>query len=199
MNKAYTSRRPFRCNVLDVEASGLGSSSFPIEVGVVLSDGTEYQATLKPAPDWQHWSKEAEDMHGLTREYLEANGQCIRKVCSELNTLCRNETLYTDCWVYDLPWILKLFEQAGMYPAFKCMPIESVLTEQQISHWVNHKSRVAASFNVRPHRALNDARIIAKTLKKLRRQNEINRLKKRRLFQQAMQEHSEAGNPQYIS
>ncbi len=173
MNKGFNFRRPFRCNVLDVEASGLGSNSYPVEVGVVMADGTEYQAVIKPADSWEHWSEEAEAMHGLSREYIEANGQSIRQVCLDLNRLCRNETLYTDCWVHDLPWILKLFEQAGMYPAFKCMPIESVLKEHQISNWVKHKSKIGACFDLKPHRALNDARIIAKTLQRLRTQNEI--------------------------
>ena len=172
MNKGCTFRRPFRCNVLDVEASGLGSNSYPIEVGIVLADGTEYQSIIKPAPDWQHWSEDAEIMHGLSRDYIEANGQPIRQVCSELNNLCRNETLYTDCWVYDLPWVLKLFEQAGMYPAFKCMPIESVLNESQITNWVEHKSKIGACSDLKPHRALNDARVIAGTLQHLRNQNE---------------------------
>ncbi|WP_461421998.1 hypothetical protein [Ketobacter sp.] len=168
-------RRRVRCNVLDIEASGLGSDSYPIEVGVVMASGREYQALIKPAPEWKHWCKEAEAMHGINCEALETYGLSVHDVCAELNDFCRGETLYSDCWTRDLPWILTLFGQAGVYPAFKCSPIEMVLKEHQLSDWTQHKNKIIEATGLRSHRALNDARIIAKTMNMLLGQAQIMR------------------------
>ena len=37
----------------DVEASGFGSASYPIKVGVVTADGSRYCRLIKPFQDWQ--------------------------------------------------------------------------------------------------------------------------------------------------
>jgi hypothetical protein len=41
--------------VLDVEASGFGAGSYPIEIGYIASDGTSYCTLIRPAPSWTHW------------------------------------------------------------------------------------------------------------------------------------------------
>ena len=44
----------FRPFIIDVEASGFGSSSYPIEIGVALEYGSRHSALIKPADDWIH-------------------------------------------------------------------------------------------------------------------------------------------------
>ena len=55
---------------VDVEASGFGSLSYPIEIGIALPDGNRYCTLIAPAPSWVHWDPKAEALHGLSRERL---------------------------------------------------------------------------------------------------------------------------------
>lgn len=40
--------------VLDVEASGFGRYSYPIEVGYALPDGRVFCTLIRPEPHWTH-------------------------------------------------------------------------------------------------------------------------------------------------
>jgi len=55
-----------RIGFLDVEASGLGPDSFPIEIGWAILGGPAGSVLIKPAPDWSQdaWDETAEDLHG---------------------------------------------------------------------------------------------------------------------------------------
>ena len=46
--------------IIDVEASGFGGASYPIEIGVALDDGHKYCALILPEPEWTHWDAAAE-------------------------------------------------------------------------------------------------------------------------------------------
>ena len=41
--------------IIDVEASGFGPLSYPIEVGLALSAGEKYCSLILPAADWTHY------------------------------------------------------------------------------------------------------------------------------------------------
>ncbi|MET0379714.1 MAG: hypothetical protein ABW049_12050, partial [Spongiibacteraceae bacterium] len=56
--------------ILDFEASGLGGGTYPIEVGYVLGDGRSACYLIRPEPDWQGWSADAEKLHGISRALL---------------------------------------------------------------------------------------------------------------------------------
>jgi hypothetical protein len=45
--------------IIDVEASGFGSLSYPIEVGVVDQTGIRFCSLIKPQNDWIHWDEQA--------------------------------------------------------------------------------------------------------------------------------------------
>lgn len=157
----------FNGNVIDLEASGLDSQSYPIEVGVVLADGTTYEALLKPASHWQSWDREAEELHGISREQLEAEGRNLAEVCLDLNILSAGKTLYSDCWAFDSSWLNKLFTEAGVIPEFRCSPIEFIVQEQHLMNWAGYKRDFIKATNIQPHRALNDAIIISETLERM--------------------------------
>lgn len=156
----------FNGNVIDLEASGLASNSYPIEVGLVLGNGQSFEALIKPLPHWQHWDEEAESIHGIDREQLETDGQDIRAVCQQINKLCAGKTLYSDCWVHDSRWLNLLFSEAGIPMEFRCSPMEVFLDDEELENWLYHKSEFCRTSNIRPHRALNDAIIIAETLER---------------------------------
>lgn len=56
--------------VVDVEASGFGRASYPIEVGFVLPNGHSFCSLIYPEPEWTHWDPQAETIHHISRELL---------------------------------------------------------------------------------------------------------------------------------
>ena len=63
----HHSETPFPPPILDIEASGFGPGSYPIEVGFVTSDGKAWCSLIRPESDWRHWDEKAAAMHGITR------------------------------------------------------------------------------------------------------------------------------------
>lgn len=154
-------------NVIDIEASGLHSGSYPIEVGIVMSNGQTYEALIQPFNGWTHWDGKAEALHGISRETLKQEGRSAFEVCEEINRLCAGKTLYSDCWVYDWPWLQKLFAYTSTTPKFQCRSIETILTEEDLINWPLYKAEYSRCAQINPHRALNDAIIISETLERL--------------------------------
>lgn len=153
----------FRPNVLDFEASGFGVSSYPIEVGAVLSSGQKYCTLIQPASNWNHWDPQAQEVHGVTPVDLHKHGKPVHTVAQELNTFLAKQTLYSDGWVVDKPWLLTLFYQAGLQPNFYLSPLELILKEAQMAIWAQTKQSVMNELALSRHRASSDALIIQET------------------------------------
>jgi hypothetical protein len=154
--------KPF---IIDVEASGFGSASYPIEIGVALNDGRKFCTLIIPAPDWTHWDEEAEKIHQVSRNILEAYGKPINEVADQLNEMFAGMTLYSDGWVVDKPWLTTLFQAAGRPMKFSVSPLEMILSEKQMAVWHDTKDKVIIEMNLTRHRASNDAWIIQETFK----------------------------------
>jgi hypothetical protein len=149
--------------VLDVEASGFGAGSYPIEVGIALPDGTTRCYLIRPAPDWTHWDAAAESVHRITRTILDSRGRPLREVAERLNGDLRGLTVYSDAWGYDRSWIARLFDAAEMPQHFRLESLRSLMTEAQIGCWDNARRAVQESLGVVRHRASADALVIQKT------------------------------------
>ncbi|WDP84202.1 MAG: hypothetical protein HUN05_02695 [Desulfobacter sp.] len=67
MEKNKKTIRPY---IVDVEASGFGSQSYPIEIGLALGPDTRYCSLIIPSPQWTHWDKAAEKTHAISRDLL---------------------------------------------------------------------------------------------------------------------------------
>lgn len=158
--------RPVEPPIIDLEASGFGATSYPIEVGVALEGNRKYCTLILPAPAWTHWDEEAEKVHRIARDILEHHGRPMQEVASQLNSLLRGRTLYTDGWVVDKPWLITLFHAAGMEMEFQVSPLEIILSEYQMEHWHATKDRVIAEMNQARHRASYDAWTIQETYKR---------------------------------
>ena len=105
--------------IIDIEASGFGSSSYPIEIGVALADGLTACYLIRPPETWVHWDRNSEHLHHLTRERLLQNGRTPEDVARELNQLLKAQTVYSDAWGFDQTWLSRLFEHAGVRQQFK--------------------------------------------------------------------------------
>ncbi len=146
--------------VLDVEASGFDPHSYPIEVGFVTAEGKRFSRLIKPYVDWSHWCEDAESTHGISRNDLEQHGRDGREVAQELNQWLSGQTVYTDGWVLDKPWMIKLFDRAQVSMDFWVSPIEMVLSEAIMGSWDEAKALLQASFHEPRHRASTDALFI---------------------------------------
>ncbi len=155
-----TQKKPI---IIDVEASGFGGTSYPIEIGVALDDDTKYCALIVPASGWNHWDESAESVHRIARDILEAYGKPAREVAEELNQRFEGKTLYSDGWVVDKPWLTMLFHAAGLDMKFSVSALEMILSEDQMERWHAEKDRVLAEVNKSRHRASLDAWVIQET------------------------------------
>lgn len=145
---------------VDFEASGIAPDSYPIEIAVVSIDG-EYQALVRPVHYWTHWSFDAQDMHGISRKALLADGLEPSVIAAELNARFEGAKLCSDS-PHDGFWLDTLYEAAGIEPSFELLPLESFVGRSGASEIY----RLLPNRHV--HRALPDARaLMAATLKHL--------------------------------
>lgn len=149
--------------VLDFEASGFASDSYPIEVGVVTYEGERYCSLIEPQAYWHHWDDDAEAIHGITRIQLHKMGHTVRQVCERLNALLTGQQVYSDAWVWDQRWLITLYDAARLQPSFTFSPIESIVTEEQLMIWDEEKVRVFSAMDSVRHRASSDAYAIQQT------------------------------------
>ena len=150
-------------SVIDVEASGFGFDSYPIEVGVVTHSDQRLCFLIAPFSDWSYWDDNAESVHGISRHVLLDRGKHPIEVCCALNLLLRDTTVYSDAWVHDYDWINKLFYRSKIKMEFRVSPIESVATEEQLIVWDDTKEVIVSELGLVRHRASSDALIIQKT------------------------------------
>lgn len=149
--------------ILDIEASGFGAGSYPIEVGVAMPDGALHAWLIRPLKEWTHWQDSAEEVHGISRERLQNEGQSLQDVANELNELLAGRIVYSDGWGVDRTWLAKLFYEAGVIQGFKLDSIYSLLSEEQLEKWHHTREEVLQETGMVPHRAGTDALIIQKT------------------------------------
>lgn len=149
--------------IIDLEASGFGPQSYPIEVGIVLENGDRFCTLISPEEEWTHWSDSAEALHGIARVNLIAAGKSARRVAEQLNGWLEGKTVYSDGWVVDKPWLTKLFYAAGVEMKFQVSSLEMIMTEPQILLWDETKVRVTEEAKLPRHRASNDAWLIQET------------------------------------
>lgn len=152
---------------IDVEASGLGIGSYPIEVGVAMADTSMHCTLIRPEDDWTHWDAEAEVLHGITREILLVNGKSILKVAMLLNEWLDGQTIYSDAWGNDSCWLGLLFERASLQQRFTIDSVASLLSQDQMKLWHSKKLEVTKRMDLKRHRASSDALILQKTLLEL--------------------------------
>lgn len=146
--------------VIDLEASGFGRGSYPIEVGFVLPDGATYCSLIRPAPHWTHWDPSAESLHHITPAILASHGKPPVEVATALNTRLRGRVVYSDGWANDYSWLGLLFDEVDMVPAFRLENLRKILDEDEAALWHPIKESVLAETHQDRHRASIDARVI---------------------------------------
>lgn len=150
--------------VIDIEASGFGRGSYPIEVGFVLPDGRSDCMLIRPADHWLHWDPAAEALHGIARDTLVAHGWSIADVAKRLNRQLDGMTVYSDAWGYDFTWLSTLYDEASCRPAFRLESLTRLLSPDELDRWDAVKRAVFRTSSQDRHRASADARLLQATL-----------------------------------
>jgi hypothetical protein len=145
---------------LDIEASGFGRNSYPIEVGYVRDDGSAWCSLVQPEPGWTHWDRDAADVHGITREALLRHGRPAREVARVLNDALAGRTVYCDGWAHDYAWLGALFDAAGQSPHFHLESVQALLDDRLRLALDPALQRTRASCGLQRHRASSDARVL---------------------------------------
>ncbi|MFV8836496.1 hypothetical protein ACNSTU_16160 [Aquisalimonas sp. APHAB1-3] len=104
---------------IDFEASGLTSESYPIEVAWSMPDGTVESHYIDPAPHWDYWDPEAEAIHWIPRHLLRDCGRPVAWIAERMNAVLAGHTVYCDAPGMDRFWMNRLFDAAGVEPAFE--------------------------------------------------------------------------------
>jgi len=146
--------------ILDIEASGLGRGSYPIEVGFVAADGGLFCSLVRPEPDWRHWDPAAEALHGISRELLQRHGRSAAWMAEQLNERLAGQTVYCDGWGQDYPWLARLFDAAGQRPRFRLDDLRRLLSEAEARRWHEVTDAVRQREQLTRHRASSDARVL---------------------------------------
>ncbi len=161
--------------VIDIEASGFGRSSYPIEVGYVLGDGRARCMLVAPAPGWTHWDEGAAQVHGITRAALLQHGLGVHEVAAALNADLAGLVAYCDGWAHDYAWLGALYEAAGLSPSFKLETVNRLLGDTQLSQLDDHRRQALADMGLTRHRASNDARALQLALHRVRSAGKVHR------------------------
>lgn len=150
--------------LLDIEASGFGRGSYPIEVGLARSDGSTCAFLIQPLAEWTHWDPKAELLHGISRGRLQREGHPVIEVARWLNDeLGDTGIAYSDSWGYDNTWLSLLFHHAGMLPRFRLEALRRLLSDKQLASWKCTKEALIDEHGIRRHRAGEDARLLQLT------------------------------------
>ncbi len=149
--------------IIDVEASGFGRGSYPIEVGTVNAQGDAHCSIIRPEPDWLHWDDKAEKLHGISRQVLEEHGRAPIDVARDLNQWLAGQVVYSDAWGNDISWLGLLYETAGISQHFQLESLRSLISEEQMTIWHQIKEQVIKDSSCQRHRASCDALILQKT------------------------------------
>ena len=149
--------------IVDLEASGFGGGSYPIEVGTIAADGRGWCSLIRPEPDWRHWDHGAEAIHHIDRDTLARHGKPCTVVADQLNHLLRGQTVYSDGWAQDYVWLARLFDAALRRQMFRLEDLRYVLTPEQEIRWHTVKRSVEAELASPRHRASTDAKVLQLT------------------------------------
>lgn len=140
---------------MDLEASGLGEASYPIEVAWIAADGERQDSFLinpKSVSGWRYWDEHAEEVHGIDHDDLVRDGISAQDACKRLNQHLQGCIVITDAPTYDRFWLERLYDACRCEPTFRVEGLEVILDSAQLARFASE-----AEGAIRRHRALADA------------------------------------------
>lgn len=147
--------------LIDIEASGLHPTSYPIEVAVRVN-GTMHSWLIRPEQHWTHWDEEAERLHGLSRELLHREGLSADVVAEELNSVFSGPQaiVYSDVAHWDDAWLTRLFDAAAVQRRVEVRPIQGLLSVTSLAEFQLALPAIQRANETRRHRAAADVELL---------------------------------------
>ncbi|MGB0664065.1 MAG: hypothetical protein ACPGMR_09790 [Pontibacterium sp.] len=139
---------------LDIEASGLASASYPIEIAWAWPEQDKEDSFLidpTSADGWEYWDEYAEEIHCIDRNELIEQGVSVEEAAERLHSQLKGRTVISDAQTFDSFWMNRLFDEVSMRPEFKLVGVETVLTPVELEAY-KEQSRLQRRY----HRALSD-------------------------------------------
>lgn len=156
--------------IIDIEASGFGRGSYPIEIGFAGPGGNSFCALIEPPAHWAHWDPAAEAIHHIPRALLFYKGYSPAEVARRLNQALRGQTVYSDGWANDYSWLCLLYDEADMALGFRLENLSALLNDADQAIWHDTKTRVQAELVSPRHRASTDAKVLQQTWLRVKQQ-----------------------------
>jgi len=159
--------------IIDFEASGLESDSYPIQVAWNTANLIHsHYIDPRHAPQWQGWSVASEAVHNIPRSFLYEHGEHPDDVACSMNESLSGCVVYSDAVPYDKNWCQRLFDASAYEMAFSFSDFWTKLAEYApsgirgsghygMTEWTNHLLREARknTGHLQEHLADNDVRI----------------------------------------
>jgi len=159
--------------IIDFEASGLESDSYPIQVAWNMGDVVHsHYINPKYVEEWQGWSAASEAVHNIPRSYLHEHGEHPADVAKAMNDSLAGCTVYSDAVPYDKNWCQRLFDASPYEMAFTFSDFWTKVAEFSpsgirgsghygMTEWTNKLLREAKknAGHLQEHLADNDVRI----------------------------------------
>lgn len=144
-------------NLIDIEASGLHFDAWPLEIALLCA-GQLHSWLIRPETHWQHWSEDAQALHGISRDILQEQGLPAKAVAMQLNQVlaASNGLVYSDACQWDEDWLNTLFHATGEIRQFHVLPIDDLLSEAQQERLHQARADLLANGKYRQHRAAPD-------------------------------------------
>lgn len=157
--------------IIDFEASCLPNDglSYPIEVAVAKVGGGSRSWLIRPAATWFYWdwSREAEALHGISRDLLKLKGLPVRQVLDELAAEVTGHRVFADSDL-DPYWLETLAEACDAAPPFPILYLGELFQQMHTSRTAIEKAEaLALACLPQGHVARHDARRLAITVELL--------------------------------
>ncbi|MDT0684718.1 hypothetical protein RM543_18855 [Roseicyclus sp. F158] len=155
-----------RVILIDFEASGLGSGTWPIEVGLAWVEGTEigsWSTLIRPSDTWDHaeWSEASAQLHNIPRDALEDAPDAVG-VARDLLERIEGCVLVSDAPGFDGWWLSRLFDLIKA-PRPRILDFDAVAAEMTTDRGLDYVYERLERTKT-PHRAEGNAVRLARAL-----------------------------------
>ena len=151
--------------LLDCEASGLASKSYPIEIAwlnVATFEEDSFLINPFSCSTWDHWDHSAEQIHGLCVNELIEKGITVQEAAERLSGSLSGQKVYTDCPAHDYTWVQRLYSVANARMDVRFGDVFDLVHEPHYEEFGRQ-----LRMHRRPHRALPDCYAIYNALEAL--------------------------------
>ncbi|GAA3960746.1 hypothetical protein [Allohahella marinimesophila] len=137
--------------------------SYPVEIGVMRSDGDAFCALIQPCKGWKQLPESASNVHYISPGLIDRHGVNVEAVAEGLNRRFSGLTLYSEQLAQHKAWLDMIFDAADIRREFDVVDLASMLTTRQKDIWPATARRVRQMLGFTRQRASSEARILQTT------------------------------------